>query len=224
MRLLEYIEKDVSSARQLITSYCKPFIREMGRHIVDVSPGANYNFLWRGHEAFITNIIVMKTRNDRNPKDTPVEISKIIDDLMEEKFGWRPRSSGVFAVPNINTANEYGRPYIFFPIGQYKYIWSPQIDDMYELIAEISDFSIKDNELERDWKELGKNKSMSFEEYKERAHSKVIEKIRKYIKTYKNTGLKDAGMYNEITFNCNRYVLIDPEMQEEVIEIVKSLV
>lgn len=69
-------------------------------------------------------------RKRRNPKDTDKETQKILDNLFNQRFGWKPRSHGIFAA-GLQSSQYYGIPHGFFPVNGFEYIWSPKIDDLY---------------------------------------------------------------------------------------------
>lgn len=69
-------------------------------------------------------------RKRRNPKDTDKETQKVLDNLFNQRFGWKPRSHGIFAA-GLQSAQYYGIPHGFFPVNGFEYIWSPKIDDLY---------------------------------------------------------------------------------------------
>jgi hypothetical protein len=97
-------------------------------------------FFWRGVKSeknLKRPFIVKKVHKYRTPTDTPEEIQKWIDDEFEKKFGWRPRSQGVFASASVFGA--YNPRFIFFPIGKYKYIWSPEVQDFFGKLDDIYD-------------------------------------------------------------------------------------
>lgn len=80
-------------------------------------------------------------------------LQKIFDEFFYKKFRWKPRSEGVFTIGDIKSIRGvYGIPYIFVPIGEYKYLWSPDVDDLYEEI-DYEDYSdeFDDFNLEDDW-------------------------------------------------------------------------
>ena len=99
------------------------------------------NFFFRGIESIDNKRIVYSGRNisiykviprkDRIPKDTFMQVQRKIDNLFYKKFGWKPRSEGVFVTPNESNAMDYGEPFVFLPANGYKYIWSPKIEDMF---------------------------------------------------------------------------------------------
>lgn len=93
----------------------------------------NFPFLWRGTyargDADISKVI---PRKNRQPKDMPGDLHEILDDYFYKKFGWRPRSEGVFCAAARSTAEGYGdRPFLIFPFDGYKYLWNKKVDDLY---------------------------------------------------------------------------------------------
>jgi len=92
--------------------------------------------LYRGtktsrRETISDNVYKIIPRNDRKPKDTDPSDQRSIDDLFEDIFGWRPRSEGVFVSSSSTVAKSYGKIYVFFPVNGYKYVWSPNYEDLY---------------------------------------------------------------------------------------------
>ena len=110
----------------LIQTNCQPFLKEMRQNNIK-------DFLYRGVNYGLNYWEVKKTRTDRKPKDTKQKIHELLDDLFLKKFGWRARSQGVFAIGDkLKICQKgYGHHHIFFPIGKYKYLWSPLVEDLY---------------------------------------------------------------------------------------------
>jgi len=115
--LIEDIEKN-----------CKPYLKELR---TGVSSFIRYSRTWNN-----TTIIRKEAKKDREPRDTPKEVHKLMDDTLKSKFGWKPRSDGLFvwiAPKNFEisldvTSRKGG--YVF-PIGPYKYVYNPEIFDVY---------------------------------------------------------------------------------------------
>jgi len=128
-RLYEYIEKDeISKLHGMfndINKKCQPFLKEF-------KSSNCKNLLFRAVNKKIKLYEEIKPRQDRLPKDTPLNIHKLLDDKFNENFGWKARSEGVFVSSNMEKIKPYGLPYIFIPIGKYEYLWSPKIEDLYE--------------------------------------------------------------------------------------------
>ena len=151
--------------------------------------------VFRGVDKQYPNILTRKKpRLDRKPADTPEKLHDIIDSALYDKFRWRPRSEGVFVVPNPYLASTYGTVYIFFPIGDFKFIWSTTIRDMYmELRKEgLIEFA-------------GGGKKVS--KYVGTMSQKNI--INDMIRSYKEYDLTSAiKSGNEIMIKCKEYYLV----------------
>lgn len=146
MRLKKFIKnrdsKDIESSRipDIIIKDCKLFIKELKKT-------RKKDFLYRGTEKGIFNFKKIKSRKNREPKDMPDDLHKLFDKLFESEFGWKARSEGVFVTGNPGIAGSYGIPYIFFPIGKYKYVWSSSIEDLFgeiECSEYLYDFEMSD--------------------------------------------------------------------------------
>ena len=91
----------------------------------------------------IDGLYVKTPRKNRMPLDTDPGIVEIFDDYFEQNFGDRIRSKGVFATKDPLTARSYSswstefkksKAYIFFPIDNYEYYWSPYVIDLFSKI------------------------------------------------------------------------------------------
>ncbi|WP_300760232.1 hypothetical protein [Janthinobacterium sp.] len=112
---------------------CKPFIRE--------SKG---NLIYRGIDRPIGDVSVstprgditayrMVVRLDRRPLNTDNTTHNNFDSWMKEHFGWGGRSQGIFVSGKILTAAFYGKPFIILPRGDFKYIWTPLVSDLFAI-------------------------------------------------------------------------------------------
>lgn len=75
-----------------------------------------------------------KTRKDRRPTDTAPIVQDRIDSRFENLFGIRLRSNSSFTTKKPAFAQNYGKPYIFFPIGDYRFFYNEKIRDLYAKI------------------------------------------------------------------------------------------
>lgn len=125
-RMMLESEEELWNSVEIIKKKCKPYIQEMRRIRAK-------HFFYRGSvHTFSDFIKEIKPRKNRQPKDMIIELQELLDEKFNKKFGWRPRSEGVFATYSDRTATEYGsETYIFFPVGKYKYLYSPEVDDLY---------------------------------------------------------------------------------------------
>lgn len=93
--------------------------------------------MYRGtdRDSFVNN---ERVRKDRYPKDTSGEIHELIDDLMHEKFGIRGRSQTLFVTGKESNDRSYGDPYIIFPVGSFKFLWSKDVKDLYNRVEDLT--------------------------------------------------------------------------------------
>lgn len=104
---------------------------------------AQRNLCWRGTDKYgPTDIVLLTPRQDRVPKDMEIDIHDYLNNEFHRQFGFYARSQGVFATFDVGTADDYGRPFIFFPVGNYKFLYNPEISDLY---THASDFSFDDS-------------------------------------------------------------------------------
>jgi len=187
MRLQGFLTEKIISPENVIkilVSSCQPFLKE-------IKNGRN-GFLYRGKNSYsAASIERFSSRIDRKPKDMSALNHDILDELFEKKFGWKSRSEGVFCSGHPSIAARYGSIYIFFPIGEYKYLWSPEIKDLFDRVR-MKSWS---------WLEKGTREVRVAER---------LENLRGMVDTYKDNDLKEA-MYsgNEISVKCKTFYLVD---------------
>jgi hypothetical protein len=123
MKLQNYLVEErikTNKILNLLDNKCRPMMREVK---------SRNGFFYRGIEDPITSFKIKRVRDNRRPKDINPFTSEIIDDELEKKFGWRPRSQGVFAYPSKILFKSTA--YLFFPMGPYEYIWNPLVKDLF---------------------------------------------------------------------------------------------
>jgi hypothetical protein len=129
MRLQQYINEEAltrESYISLIKRDCKPFLKNMG------------DPLYRSLD-LKNNFQKKRTRKNRHPVDTPRIMHNLLDNAFKKKFGWKPRSEGVFVSPQKVSGYGANTAY-FFPIGKYKYMWSKEIGDLFVELRKRSGF------------------------------------------------------------------------------------
>ena len=142
------------------------------------------------------------SRTNRKPLDTPLWLHYFIDDLLYQKFGWKPRSEGVFVWPE--PIGETHGTFCVFPVDTFDLIWSPQVGDFYAVYRDLDD-----------WGE----KKISKEE---------IEKwINSIIPTYRSLEhIRSDINFNrhEVVFKCHKYYLLAiPRSITEFDGLIESL-
>ena len=157
MKFTEYIteaskyELQLYGIIQSLNKDCMEFIQELRK--------SGKNPLWRGTNKSRTKSIVKVTpRQDRYPKDMPEFMHDMIDEQFKAKFGWKPRSTGVFVTGRKSDAGSYGATYMFFPVGKYSYLYNPDVSDLYsevdgESMSGYSDYSDWINSYVDEWED-----------------------------------------------------------------------
>ena len=77
---------------------------------------------------------ITAVRKDRRPMDVPSDVHSKTDDWMNETFGIRGRSQTafVFGEHRASDAKSYGELYAVIPQGDFKFLWSPKVTDMFD--------------------------------------------------------------------------------------------
>lgn len=174
----EHTNDDFKNVIEILERDCKPFLDEVKSN--------NIEPIFRSVERIKLDEIGMikkLCRTDRRPLSTAVSVSNQLDDLFLDKFGVKLRSNGVFTSKRKELL--YGNPYIFFPIGNYKYYWSTEVNDLYAKLVFTS------------------------------------QPLEDLVDTYQDNDLKAAG-YQEITFVCDEYYLIDYSYLNEYIKYMNE--
>lgn len=164
--------KDAYEIMDMIKKDCQPFLRSRDKG----------QFLWRGSEKQVDSYKKLTPRTDRKPKDMFQERHEKLDKAFDKIFGWKARSQGVFCYGSPTYAESYGEPFLVFPIGKFKFLWSPTIKDLYVQIGELLNY-----------------KNFSYEEivkkfYQEKNLKEAIDK-----------------KSNEIIIGCKSYYLVNHE-------------
>ena len=125
MRLEQYLIEDEAQRLEMIETIkkeCKPWLR-----LIKPILGSEKYFIRqskRGNNFFVK----VATRSDRRPLDSSKKVHNAFNKALEKRFGWRPRSEGVFVWP-VSENPSIG--YFFYPIGEFKYVWSPRVGDLF---------------------------------------------------------------------------------------------
>jgi hypothetical protein len=126
----DYREKDISDFKHWwsnIEKDCDHWLKEIRKN----NPAKQ--LVYRGTSSPEDDFELIKVRKDRRPKDMSYNWHTSLDYVFKDKFGWKPRSEGLF-VGTRNMASSYGKVFIVFPVGRYKYLWSEVHSDLYTYI------------------------------------------------------------------------------------------
>jgi hypothetical protein len=129
MKFLHYLNEEEKQINivEIIKNECQPWLRT-------IKPIINTGKTFIRYVKPSEPIKKITPRTDRYPKNSSQELHDIFDNGLKKIFGWKPRSEGVFVYPIHKLSNISGpRAYLFYPIGEFKYIWSPKIRDLYNI-------------------------------------------------------------------------------------------
>lgn len=174
----------VHSITLKIKKDCKPFLKEIGKRKI---------MLWRGTEKQIGDIKILRRRKDRKPFSSTKYTHQAFDELFLEYHGWKARSEGVFVSSEKDDLFSYGDDsYGFFPIGNYRYLWSPHVQDLWTTAI-----------------------------VRERAISKetIKERFKHMMKNYTDKNLKNS-QDSEISFDVDSYFLVKDTYMDDVYDIL----
>lgn len=137
----EFSQNRWPAIRDRIKSDCKPWLSAIRKcHNRVLFRGV------RGKDQDKDLHFAKTVRQTRKPLDTSRAVSDILDDNFEKAFGWRPRSQSMFAVKDYSVAQAYGTPYMVFPVGKFRFLWSFEIPDLYGGIQRYPELIGEDEE------------------------------------------------------------------------------
>ena len=142
-----------------------------------------------------------QTRTNRKPRNTGKYEHDLVDEWFDAEFGMAARSMAVFCFGEMGRRDtrDYGSEAVIFPIGDFKYVWSPEVGDLYQALDFPDDRKSIDAYIETKLPTL------------------------KYKTTDLNQAVKDDA---EIMIMCKRYLAIPLESNaqlKEIKEIIKNL-
>lgn len=195
-KVFESIETEINFDKvvEVLSTECSEFL--------DILKQFNIKGVYRGHKIWDEGNITkgfwkIKTFDKRLSRDTKSGISKLLDEGLEKKFGIPLRSKGVFASKDLSIAKDYGKfrneAFLFFPKNGFRYFWNPQIDDLFT--------ELRDNTT---WYE---KEPFFWNSSEQRDFQKIID-------GYQEGGIEKVK-FQEITFICDEYYLLDLDYYDE---------
>ena len=124
----EEIQFDADNEDELVYLMSQRLFKDCGPYLKDLAKSGKV--LYRG--AYGGDMTKIVPRKNRRPSDMDPDLQEELDDAFYSHVGWRPRSEGVFCSGNRSQAQFYGTGvYTVWPIGKYKIVWCPHIEDLY---------------------------------------------------------------------------------------------
>lgn len=206
----QFISESSETMEEFLASNCMPYLN--ARHI---DPDQfNEDQIYRGmdmkhtaHKLLVINGVktschIVKTHMEREPLDTPYYLHNLMDNLFEQKFGWRPRSQSVFVYGSIgkSIAHTYSdHVYSIFPIGPIKYLWSPEVNDLTRT-------------LRMTIRAIPELKSLSLDRYMSPTDEQfelLLPALQELVNTYRDDQIEiPTGKLSEIMIHCEKYLAV----------------
>ena len=194
-KLYKPTQETVDEFAGFLDKNCRPWFKEVGDYTE-----AN-KAVRRGVKESIGTWKVKKgTRHkDREPKLTAKPVFEVYDKAFAEEFGWWVRSKGVFT-GSTGVAISYGSAYYFFPIGQYKYVWSHNYSKLVwrNLTTPANWNNMSDDQRELHLDDQEQNAKEAVKGYQDKNIKRATRMLRDY----------------EAIFQCKQYVLADDVVVE----------
>jgi len=187
--IYKHTQKTVDELASLLDKKCKLWFKEVGNYNDAGNP------VYRGVKESIGTFRIKKgTRTkDRVPKLTQKEVFEIFDKAFAEEFGWWVRSRGIFT-GDEQIAYSYGSSYMFFPIGQYKYVWSHRYRKVWHNLTNPGTWdNMSDDQRELHLDDIEYEAQEAVKYYNDNNIKRAIRMLEKY----------------EAIFQCKSYVLVD---------------
>ena len=119
MRLREFNTKGV---HKTIIKHCQPFLKMIDNRIEDY-------IMWRGMNESKQIIRKSVRLDDRKPESTAQDKHEKLNTYFIETFG-EPFRNSIHVTGSSSQAHDYGELYTIFPIGNFRFIWSPKVNDI----------------------------------------------------------------------------------------------
>lgn len=113
---------DENNLEEFILNNCQPYIRE--------NPDWKIDSLYRGIQNE-SEIKIIQVRKDRRPMDSSEFYHRLYNNAFAANGIAANRSNSIFCSGWAKIAKRYGKVNVVFPIGDFKYAWSPTINDLY---------------------------------------------------------------------------------------------
>lgn len=195
-KVFESIDSEINFDKivEVLSTECSEFL--------DILEQFNIEGVFRGHKIWDEGNIVkgfwkIKPFEKRLPRDTKSSISKLLDEGFEKKFGIPLRSKGIFASKDMSIASDYGRhkneAFLFFPKNGFRYFWNPEVDDLFTLLRDDTSWYDKEPVF---WK------------------PRELADFQDIVNGYREGGIQYVK-YQEITFICDEYYLLDLDYYDQ---------
>ena len=204
--------KNITHIVTEITTKCQPFLKKISYETSDY-------LIFRGLGIYTPQLYDTKGElitapgfnPNRYPKDTPRYLHKELNHIFTHLFKF-PFRNGTFVTSNSDMAKDYGNVVLIIPIGEFHYLWSPHVKDLFEDWDEFESGEIFNAKQKGD-------PSPNIEDM----CNKYLELMERNVMQYRTINLKDAiESGNEIMIYCDRYFVF-PHKNLAVMTALKQI-
>ena len=124
--------KSISPTIKAIKTHCQPYLKEIDNNI-------EQHKMYRGMRGTDDVVMTGRVRLDgRDPMSTGRDVHRYINRYFQVRYGEQFRNS-MFASGKADFAKDYGDLFLVFPRGEFTFIWSPHVIDMFDIDGDIDD-------------------------------------------------------------------------------------
>jgi hypothetical protein len=118
----DFLRRSGQEIAQMINRDCQPFLSKAGGETA-----------WRGIMTYDHNALVQKKdiRVDRAPMSSDGRYHELYNRVFADMGFSTNRSNGMFCTGAYKIAFQYGVAHAVFPIGDFDFLWSPDVRDMF---------------------------------------------------------------------------------------------
>lgn len=137
-----------SELKDLLENDCAFFLEESKRKgflirgVNRITRGERHELPDPSDESKTVPFWEIPVRQDRTPSDTSIKTHELLDNWFNKVFKIKARTQALFCTGSsprgVSHAHQYGDPYIIMPIGEFKYVWSNEVPDLYNKTAGIN--------------------------------------------------------------------------------------
>jgi len=132
MKSTEFITDEDEMAEKyagLILEDCQAYLRQNNPKNAPMYRGIKATTMDRRENTFLKKRVRL---DDRTPKDTSTDLHGILNDYFNERYG-APFRNAMFCTGDFNFARNYGQVFHIFPRGNFEFLWSKDVDDLYSM-------------------------------------------------------------------------------------------
>lgn len=121
-QLTEDTQLDENNVWDFIQKNCQPYLKE--------NPDWMTRPLYRGM-SYRGDIQIKNIRSDRQPTDSNSFLHQLYDEAFIENGYALNRTNSIFCTGDLEMAYKYGEAYVIFPMGNFAFVYSPTVKDLY---------------------------------------------------------------------------------------------